>query len=73
MAEIHREEGEHLTWRYTPRLRDGRNQERKVIFGRFFAGGEARLVVPESPPEVKRFLDEVFHLVGVRARAHALR
>jgi len=76
LAEIHKTEEIsgviNLYWRYQPTKRDGKNQERKNYFNKYFLTTEVRIEIPNSEVDVESFLDEVFSLTNNRIKADEL-
>ncbi|WP_423907789.1 hypothetical protein [Candidatus Spongiihabitans sp.] len=61
-----------LKWRYSPRKRDGRNDERKIYFIEEFLSGEVQISVPAHIKDVDDFIDELFTLAISRSKADEL-
>jgi hypothetical protein len=76
IAEIHRvkENGAKvaLQWRYGPKKRDGKNQQRKDYFTHYFDDLLVNLPIPRQQSEVQNFLDNVFALAETRISADNL-
>ncbi|WP_444904119.1 HNH endonuclease [Microbulbifer sp. CnH-101-E] len=76
IAEIHSfssdEDGEYLHWRYRPSKRDGRNDERKEYFEKYFFGLDAVISLPRIVDEISEFLGELVSLAENRAKADEL-
>jgi HNH endonuclease len=61
-----------LQWQYVPKKRDGKNQERKNYFIRYFGDLIVSLTVPLQQSDVQDLLDEVFALAEIRIKADNL-
>jgi len=76
VAEIHEiiseEDGSLLKWRYKPSKRDGKNEERKEYFSKYFLGLEVFISIPEKIDEVGDFLSELLSLAENREKADIL-
>ncbi len=76
VAEIHRVEGQGdemtFRWKYSPRKRDDKNDERKRYFIESFLSDVVDISVPAAPNEVDDFLSELFALAHSRQKADAL-
>ncbi|WNO08451.1 HNH endonuclease [Teredinibacter sp. KSP-S5-2] len=76
IAEIHdfssNEDGDCLDWRYRPSKRDGRNDERKEYFEKYFFSLDVVISLPRTLDEVSEFLIELISLAENRAKADEL-
>lgn len=76
IAEIHSyttdEDGDYLHWRYKPSKRDGRNNERKEYFEKYFYSLDVVISLPRTVEEVPEFLVELISLAENRAKADEL-
>lgn len=81
IAEIHEVISEEkdrslLKWRYRPSKRDGKNEERKAYFSKYFLNLdlslEVSISVPEKVDEVSGFLNELLSLSENREKADSL-
>lgn len=76
VAEIHEvineEDRSLLKWRYKPSKRDGKNEERKAYFSKYFLGLEVFISIPEKIDEVSDFLSELLSLSENRQKADSL-
>jgi len=76
VAEIHEvvSEGKEslLKWRYKPSKRDGKNEERKAYFAKYFLGLEVFISIPDKVGEVSDFLNELLSLSENREKADNL-
>ncbi|WED23528.1 HNH endonuclease [Vibrio sp. JC009] len=61
-----------LTWRYTPKKRDGRNDERKSYFEKHFLSLNVEIAIPQSVDQVSDFLNELVVLAENRVKADVL-
>jgi predicted HNH restriction endonuclease len=62
----------HLKWRYKPSKRDGKNEERKAYFAKYFFDLEVFIPIPEKVDEVSDFLNELLSLSENREKADNL-
>lgn len=76
VAEIHKHfndvDGDYLRWNYSPSKNDGRNNERKEYFKKYFQSNEVILSIPSSTEDVQGFIDEIFSLAENRLAADKL-
>ena len=76
IAEIHSlssdEDGQYLHWSYRPSKRDGKNDERKAYFEKYFLSLDVVISLPKTVDEVSDFLDELISLAENRAKADEL-
>lgn len=76
VAEIHRTselpEGDALHWKYSPSLRDGKNEQRRAYFDRAFGSCDVFIRLPNTIEEVEDFCDDLASLAFCRAAADAL-
>jgi|GEM_PF-2806895 len=76
IAQIHKTQEElgaiDLYWIYNPNKRDGKNDDRKNYFKKYFLTTDVRIEIPNSEVDVEGFLDEVFALANNRLKADAL-
>ena len=61
-----------LKWRYRPSKRDGKNEERKTYFNKYFLSLEVIISIPIKVVEVSDFLDELLSLSENREKADKL-
>lgn len=76
IAEIHSfssdDDGEYLHWRYRPSKRDGKNDERKEYFEKYFFSLDVVISLPRTVDEISEFLGELISLAENRAKADEL-
>ena len=76
LAEIHKHftdvDGDYMRWIYSPSKKDGRNNERKEYFKKYFQSDEVIISMPSSREYVQGFIDEIFSLAENRVAADAL-
>ena len=76
VAEIHKvvNEGNEslLKWRYKPSKRDGKNENRKEYFSKYFLALEVFISIPEKVDEISDFLNELLSLSENREKADNL-
>lgn len=61
-----------LVWRYSPRKRDGRNEDRKQAFERAVGSSEFVVSLPSASVTLEDFLDDLFALSAYRLAADEL-
>lgn len=69
LLEAHKVRDRILEWRYTPRSRDGRNEERRERFIKSFGSNEIKLPLPDSSSAVSALLEEIWRVVTTRRAA----
>jgi len=76
IAELHREksnsEGADLVWQYTPRKKDGKNEERKLKFTTMYSTTEAIISLPSNYVTLDDTLNDLFHLARCRIKSDNL-
>ncbi|MHA2801268.1 HNH endonuclease [Vibrio harveyi] len=76
LAEIHKQtvftDGVDLVWRYSPRKKDGLNEQRKEQFSNMIGGGEFVLSLPSNLVTFEDTLDDLFRLIACRVLADQL-
>lgn len=76
VAELHDQRGGHdsvdLVWNYSPRKRDGRNEERKEAFVRAVGRLDYVVSLPGALVTLEDFLEDVFSLASCRVAADEL-
>jgi hypothetical protein len=76
IAEIHKvanEEGDPvLRWSYSSRKRDGKNEERKQYFEKYFGSTQVLISAPSETGDVADFLNELLSLAENRKKADEL-
>jgi predicted HNH restriction endonuclease len=72
--ELHRIDpvGVDLIWKYSPKKRDGKNEERRELFEAKYPHGKARIGIPESIEGVPLLVEEIQEVVGDRRRVDEL-
>ena len=61
-----------ISWKYRPRKRDGRNDERKRRFEELYGSCDVNLSLPVGGISVSEFLTDLFHLIEIRQISHDL-
>lgn len=61
-----------LEWTYTPRKRDGKNEQRQAYFLATYGTDTAALNLPETATQIDDFVDDLIELVEYRRKADAL-
>ncbi|MGE8450408.1 MAG: HNH endonuclease [Pseudomonadales bacterium] len=76
IAEIHQVVKSHsesfLQWRYSPRKRDQKNDERRAYFAEIFLSTDVQISIPQIPTEVDDFIDDLFALADGKEKANRL-
>ncbi len=73
LVEIHKKDDNFdLVWKYSPSKRDGKNNERKEYFEKFYGALETRIRIPLYIDEVEGFIYDVIDLVIKRCKADIL-
>lgn len=58
-----------IEWRYKPNKRDGRNEDRKECFIKYYGDIISRVEVPKNVEEIETFLFEMFDLIDKRVKS----
>ena len=61
-----------LRWTYKPTIHDSKNNERKAYFAEAFLTTDVQISLPKNANEVDDFIDELFILSEIRAKADRL-
>ncbi|MCK6533075.1 MAG: EVE domain-containing protein [Polyangiaceae bacterium] len=69
LMESHKVADGKLLWRYAPKSRDGRNEERQEQFAGVMGSVDVELPLPTGPTDVSALLDAVVKLVEARKAA----
>ena len=73
LAELHEVKEEYnsnnIEWKYIPRKQDGKNQERKECFKKYYGDVVKRIEVPRNLYEIEEFLNHMFDLVDKRKKS----
>lgn len=76
LAEIHKQtvftDGVDLVWKYSPRKKDGLNEQRKEQFSNMTGGGEFILSLPSKLVTFEDTVDDLFRLITCRVTADQL-
>ena len=73
LAEFFEEVNEsEISWKYRPRKRDYRNDERKRRFEKLYGSCDVNISLPVGGISVTEFLTDLFHLIEIRQISHDL-
>ena len=72
IAMIKKSDGNNWLWSYAPRIRDGRNEERKAYFIKCLSSLEFIIPIPNSIEDVPKLFKQLLNIAEVRVKADDL-